>query len=527
MIPDLYAEGKPLLLGILLDVSASMRESWKNRDGRSLPRIQVVQKTLHDRLQYFQAQNTDDEKGPQADLFALGFGFRNVIPHVGIGGSSLQTTVLRNDVICDLLALAELVPNQAKLDAFQATLDTKWKQCAGSVFENATIKEDVFEETRDFIQTNMYFTAQARLRPAKYQAGIWPLWLRIYGRVSHEQRKQRIETTSKTGAQRFVENLKSKVDDEFQKSRATYILIIRETLQKFVKSFVETTLQSIVLGFPIPEIVETLNEKEANALALDIYRQLESTIGFPMKISIKANQELLFDKVRRLHAKLDKQEIKELSERFVKKYFWDGLYPLIQKEIREMFEREFQEQLRGSLYRWVELAAAREISRPLHQISSLLPDTVDEELYSERVMFGSTPFRKALDLAGARMIDPRYAHHQKVLLVISDGVFDEDSSIMVVAEMLKKRGVRIISGMIHPQNFLQKMFPCGIDHWPEGARKMLAIASDIPEKQTKDKKSVLEKIQAPQKFFYHINSSQVLEELINTLFVEEGLIANP
>lgn len=526
MIPDLYSEGKPLLLGILLDVSASMRENWKNRDGRSLPRIQVIQKILYDKLQYSQEQNTDDKKGSQTDLFALGFGFRNVTPHVGIGGSSLQTTVLRDDVICDLLALAELVPNQTKLDKFQAALDTKWKQCAGSVFENATIKEDIFERTRDFIRTNVYFTALAKLHPARYQAKVWPLWLRIYGEVNHNQKEQGILTTSKTRAQRFVENLKTKINEEFQKSRAAYLLIIQKNMQKFVKSFVETTLQAMVLGFPIPEIVETLNEEEANKLALQIYRQLEDTIGWSMKASIALNQRLLFRKIHHTPVQFDKEEVKELSEKFVKKYFWDGLYPLIQEEIREMLTREFQEQLRGSLYRWIELAAAREISRPLHQVSSLLPDTVDEELYSDRVMFGSTPFRKALDLAGARMIDPRYKHHHKVLLVISDGVFNEDSSIMVVAEMLKRKRVQIISGMIHPQNFLQKMFPRGREHWPSGAQKMHEIASDIPETQKEEKKPILEKIQSSPKFFYHINSSEILEELLNTLFTDQKSSSN-
>ena len=105
-------------------------------------------------------------------------------------------------------------------------------------------------------------------------------------------------------------------------------------------------------------------------------------------------------------------------------------------KIREMFSNEFHEQLRVSFYHWIELAAAREVCRPLHQIASLLPDTVNEELYSKRAMFGAMPFRKALDLAGGRMIDPRYSHHHKVLLVISDGGFNEDSSLMVVAEMI-------------------------------------------------------------------------------------------
>jgi hypothetical protein len=65
-------------------------------------------------------------------------------------------------------------------------------------------------------------------------------------------------------------------------------------MQKFVKSFVETTLQSMVLGFPIPEIVETLDEKKAHALALQIYQQLQHTIGLPMKIAIALNQQMLF-----------------------------------------------------------------------------------------------------------------------------------------------------------------------------------------------------------------------------------------
>jgi hypothetical protein len=120
------------------------------------------------------------------------------------------------------------------------------------------------------------------------------------------------------------------------------------------------------------------------------------------------------------------------------------------------------------------------------------------------------------------MIDPRYSHHQKALLVISDGAFNEDSSIMVVADMLKKRGVSIISAMIHPQNLLQKLFPRGSEHWPEGAKTMLTIASDTPEAHKKNGDSVLEQIQALGKFFYHINNPAILDELLNTFFCARG-----
>ncbi len=48
---ELYQEkASRTLLGVLVDVSHSMSNSWHNKDGKKLPRIEVVKETLNRKL---------------------------------------------------------------------------------------------------------------------------------------------------------------------------------------------------------------------------------------------------------------------------------------------------------------------------------------------------------------------------------------------------------------------------------------------------------------------------------------------
>jgi hypothetical protein len=153
---------------------------------------------------------------------------------------------------------------------------------------------------------------------------------------------------------------------------------------------------------------------------------------------------------------------KRLTERYIKKQGWeDYLKPLIEQTVYNMFSRQFERQAQKSFSHWLRLAAAHEVVRPFTALSSLLPNVFEEYLYSDEVMFGTTAFRQALDRAAMRFLDERYKEHQKILLIISDGIFREDQGVMISANLLKKRGVTIISCLIHERDVLKELVkPC-------------------------------------------------------------------
>lgn len=65
---------RPILLGIIVDVSNSMKRNWKNRDGREMPRIEVVKDALN--TQFKKATLFGPKSRRPIDVFCLGMGFK-------------------------------------------------------------------------------------------------------------------------------------------------------------------------------------------------------------------------------------------------------------------------------------------------------------------------------------------------------------------------------------------------------------------------------------------------------------------
>ena len=104
-------------------------------------------------------------------------------------------------------------------------------------------------------------------------------------------------------------------------------------------------------------------------------------------------------------------------------------------------------------------------------------------MYSDEVMFGSTPFKEALDKAAIRFIDKKYAQHEKLFVIISDGNFDEENAFVVSINLLKRRGVVILSCLISEKNILSHLVKKPMKDWPLGARLMVEMASKASEGQ--------------------------------------------
>jgi len=246
-------------------------------------------------------------------------------------------------------------------------------------------------------------------------------------------------------------------------------------------------------------------------------------------LTIKIHQEKLLSAKRSISASLDKKELNRLTKRFVQKYGWDILKPLIEHTVYNMVSQHFESQAKKSFPHWIRLASAREVVRPLTAVSHILPTIIEEHIYSEEVMFGATPLRQAIDRAAIRFIDEAYKDHQKVLIIISDGEFREEAEVMVSANLLKRRGVTIISCLIHDRNLLSRIVKGPAKEWPSGAKRMIDIASEVPEqtilRDGLDQKRLARTL-TNGKLCYQINHSKILDAVIDNLFEEHTLVVN-
>lgn len=533
----------PVLLGVIIDVSASMRNSWRNQDGKQLPRIEVIRDVLNRTLQEEQRRQMQRDGLNQIDVFCLGCGFRypNYILHGDIMMVEQDRPLEHKeradvvDLICDLLALGEILPTKKKLADFKERLNHKWQQCTHDICDQATIIENIFAQLQDYVQSALHDSAMRKhqnslLYQLAYQKRVQRFhWFARLLATWIQNKETRIKTISEKAAQQYTGAVFTKANNDFRANQAKYVDLIVRHLDRFVEDYVAEALQALTLGFSPSEIVETLDEKRTLALAKRIYDDLAQEIRRHIKLISLYQQELSLAR-RTISARLDMKQVKLLTERFIQKQSWeDYLKPLIEQTVHDMFTQQFERQAQKSFSHWLRLAAACEVVRPLTTLSSLLPNIFEEQLYSDEVMFGTAVFRQALDRAAMRFMDERYKDHQKILLIISDGVFREEQEVMLSANLLKKRGVTIISGLIHERDVLtqlvkpsSKEWPVG-KAWPTGAKRMLEIASEAPEQKALHREAGekhLARALTGEKLCYQINRSQLLNDLIENVFEE-------
>lgn len=528
-------ESSRVLLGVIIDVSDSMRESWHNKDGKRLPRIEVIRDTLNRKIKEEQKRSRTQKDALEGiDIFCLGFGFRYSM-YIGQSITTIEQSLSQEkntkieliDLICDLIALSEILPNREKLADFKERLNQKWQQCTEHILDQSVIVEDVFAQLVEYVQAGLYDSAMQKhhhslLYTLSHQKNIRKL--RGLHRLLDTHCKnieEHITTTSQIASAQYADEIFRKTNSDFTNNKAKYTTLIQQHLEKFVQSYTASTLQAFALGFTAAEIVDDLDEKLALSIAEQIYRELDAEVKRSIELALAIHIQKLLLARQSISAKLDMKEVKRLTKRFIQKYGWDILKPHIETTVYNMFAQHFESQAKKSFSNWIRLASAREVTRPLTALSNILPNVIEEHIYSDKVMFGTTPFRQALDRAALRFVDESHKNHNKVLIIISDGEFREETEVMVSANLLKRRGVTIISCLVHDKNLLSQFTKRSPQNWPSGAKRMLEIASDVPENSNEednlDKRHLAHAL-TRKKLCYQINHSDILGDVIKNVF---------
>lgn len=546
MMPDIpLSEEIPsrTLLGIIVDVSYSMSNNWHNKDGKEIPRIKVVKDTLNRKLKEEQMRRrTQQNNLDNIDVFCLGMGFRfpmfierNILTCEHEDPLKTQEKTMLIDLICDLLALCEILPSEEKLEDFKELLNQKWQHCTKDVLDQSVIVENVYADLVDYVHAALYDTAmQKHQRSLRYRLSHHKLprglgWLSHLLEEYSKYKGEKITTTAQIAANQYTDEVFRKTTNDFNNNAAKYATIIKGYLDTFIQSYTASTLQAFTLGFTPTEIVEDLDTKQALQLAEHIYAKLDHEVRKHIELTIKIHQEKLLLAKRSISATLEKKELNRLTKRFVQKYGWDFLKPLIEDTVYAMVSQHFESQAKKSFPHWIRLASAREIVRPLNAVSHMLPNIIEEHIYSEEVMFGATPLRQTIDRAAIRFIDKAYKDHKKVLLIISDGEFREEAEVMISANLLKRRGVTIISCLIHERNLLSRIISGPGKDWPSGAKRMIDIASEISEHNglpdDPDQRRLAQTLTG-KKLCYQINHSRILNQVIDNVFDENPASGN-
>lgn len=521
----------PVLIGVLVDVSNSMRRNWRKKGGKKLPRIEVIKDALNkcikeeQRLQQSQEAIFDD-----VEIFCLGMGFKAPVHVQGVdlsfeqehslGAEAKQSTHV--DLICDLLALSEILPSKEKLAEFKEKLNQRWVQYTHEILEKSVITENVYADLIEYVQASLYQSAMKRLHQSLFYQ-LHHRFSRLFSFLSGniKDREEKIVTLSKIAAAEYVEDVFKKTRRDFNDNQRKYMSIVQQNLNDYVQLYIYLALRALTLGFEVTELVNDLDIVRITTLAKQIYAALDDEVRKHIRFALSYHQQKLFVQGRRIAASFDKKELRRLTERFIQKTGWDILKPLIENTVYTMFSEQFKIQAQNSFPYWVQLASTREIVRPLSQLSNILPEVIEDHVYSEEVMFGTTPFGNALDRAAIRFIDKSRKDRRKVFIIISDGEFENVSSVMVSVDLLKRRGVIIVSCLVASRNIFSGLAKRSRESWPAGARLMVEIASEVSDLEDMKLRWQSEHsfpTLIDKKLCFQVNHSYLLDDVIAYIF---------
>jgi hypothetical protein len=269
-------------------------------------------------------------------------------------------------------------------------------------------------------------------------------------------------------------------------------------------------------------VFDTFDEKKVYNLAEQIYDSLEEDIRPKVSGTWLANRARLNFIARTIGGKLDNKKVKDMTEQVIKKTIWDELRPFVKTVVINIFRDAFKKKAKERFFEWIDLSSSHEVTRSIKDIVNILPDALEQEIYSDEFMFGATPIYNSLKKVSLRFTDKRYSKHQKVLVIISDGEFNE-RAIPDVADLLQKSGVAIVSLYISNKNIASKLVEQAGKHWPAGAKMMFEMSSiSTKEDGVSHALGKLEyRIENGKKLFIQVNHSQALEDILDALLITE------
>lgn len=531
----------PDLIGVIVDVSNSMRRNWEKKEGKGEPRIETIRDGLNREIKRLQTLHADKSLGRQdVSFFCLGMGFQRTMfwndiqmdygTEITLNTPSVKKQ--QTNVVCDILALIDILPTKAEMDELENSINDKWNNYAKRVLNEIVIEDDIASELLSFVHQSLRDTALKKLRSSLLNRLLGILltnkrliknkFAQRYAdtlKKKFVKRENEIEVISQRESQHYLDSIHADAKNIFINNKERYREFIELTLREFVDKQTSTLLKLLTLGHPVSNVFDTFQESEVSNLANTIYRSLNKDVEAKISTSWLSNRSRLKMIEKRIGARIDFSQLRRLTKESIKKLAWDiDLHSFAHNAVSNLFKNTFENKAKSNFSYWIGLAASREVIRPISQIVNLLPDVFEHEVYSDGFMFGSTPINQAINLASLRFLDKPYEMYRKFLIIISDGEF-ESSTLKFETDLLKQVGVTIICCYVSDHNVMKKLPDKIHPSWSDGARIMFNISSEL-NPQDDIANSLVEEgfsVESGMKLLFQINYSDRLERMLNAV----------
>jgi len=535
---------KPTLVGLMIDVSSSMGRNWSHHDGKELPKIQVIRDALNRKAQKIRSLNSSRPKMKNVELFCIGMGFRRPIKKWQVvstknnreipTGEIIQTHI-DEAIVCDILALTEIIPTRRELQEIEEQICTKWSGYSSDILRNTNFRERPFDDLVVQIQGTLQATAveglnngiRGRLLKALTNRSVFSnnKWLnRQTQNLQHwkwEKEKQ-IEFSASHESFSYAEHIRRVAESIFRDYAQSYEKYIRAILDKFASQQGSRIFELLSLGYAPGLVFNAFDEEKAFGLAEHVYGRLEADMRPKITRTWLSNNIRLNTTARAAGGRVNNRMVKSLTEELMQKVICDRSKTFVDNLVIDIFKHSFKDKAKEWFCEWIDLSSSHEVIRSIKDITNILPDALQEEIYSGEFMFGATPIYDALKRVSLRFTDARYASHQKVLVVISDGEFEEHT-VPHAARLLQKSGVTIINLCISTEQIDGKPAERDRRNWHTGVRMMFEMSStaDINDSLSYALGRWESQSEEGKRLFIQVNDSEALEDVLDAILITE------
>jgi von Willebrand factor type A domain len=533
---------RPLLIGIIVDVSSSMRRNWKNREGKHLPQIEIIKEGLNRQIRKIKSVYSEKPETKDVELFCIGMGFKRpkqAMRFVDLSRNKEQPlnstaeTIIDATIVCDILALTEIIPTKADLEEIENVINAKWSNYSNQLLQKVDFRESLYDDLVTFIRDSLYQTALKRLTNGirgrifnflrDRHFSLNSEWLNDQATNLNTfliEREKEIRKTSFNESDFYLLKIRDTAKRIVESSINEYEQYIRSTLNEFVSEQSNLVLELLTLGHSAKKVFDTFDETRVFNLAKTIYDHLELDVRPKIQFTWLSNRARLNVITRLIGGKIDDERIKKMTEEVIQKIVWEKLRRFIRIVVDDLFKDAFRKSAKAKFFEWIDLASSREVTRSIKDIVNILPDALEQEIYSDQFMFGTTPIGNAIKKASLRLMDVKYSDYKKVLITISDGEFS-DEFIPEATTLLKDTGVKIISLHISNKNVVSELVEKAEKKWSTGAKIMFEMSSISTEDDSVSQalEKLNYKMEYGKKLFVQVNHSQAIEDILDALLV--------
>lgn len=404
------------LLGIVIDVSASMRKNWGSSWEIKQTKIEAIKNALNEEIVRINAIH-DSSLNKHIKLFCLGIGFRLSLKLISAELSDGEEKVLNDKtntiligIICDILALSELIPSKYKLDKIKKQIHSYWNSSAKNLLQGIEVDEQAAKKLSEYIENELVRSFRVNLH--NYIENGNAVFRNTIGKIFYFLGIPISETILRIQAKRlsskYSNEVEQKANDIFNQFSEKYKKLIHERIQNFAMYEITQMLERNGLGFSIEIILENFDKNQLIRLSESIYNEIKKDISNEFMDIWNKNKLDFWTLKFNFLSMLNIFEVKTKTEYTIKNIGWAKLKPFVEDIVFGIFHDTFETVSKEMLYSWVQVSTKREVIRTISELTNILPDTTEKDIYSEDYMFGGTPMYEAINMATLRFNNSDY-----------------------------------------------------------------------------------------------------------------------